>query len=32
MGAFVPKDCAVDIDKEDIYDIGKDIYRNVALA
>ena len=32
MGAFVPKDCAVDIDKAYIYSIGKDIFKNVASA
>ena len=32
MGAFVPKDCAVDIDKDYIYSIGKDIFKNVASA
>ena len=29
MGAFVPKDCAIDIDKDYIYKIGKDIFANV---
>ena len=32
MGAFVPKDCAVDIDKDYMYSIGKDIFRNVSAA